>query len=305
MRKAVDAVLYVGLMLTGVGLVRSGLLPGWLMSPVIALFLGFLVSLYFEGTKRSVIRGLSLAIAFLLTGKLWSLGGVLIGIGLVLRSVGLERGSVKVVGLGEGLVVAGVFPFLPAELSPVPILAGAFLVLGYLLSERIEELKGSVLGFALLGGGVGAYLSVRNYLLRVNPKLALYSEWIALVVALVGAIGIAAGRGEKPEEYLEELLAERPRMRLPADERIEKAVREFLVGGRKAELLSYVAFYGSRTFGSREELLRLIEKLSEYEPKRPGILTPLWLRRSILKKELERREKLVREIFDALKGGLR
>ncbi|WP_457743131.1 hypothetical protein [Thermococcus sp.] len=305
MRKAVDAILYLGLMLTGVGLAESGILPRWTIFPIIVLFLGFLVSLYFDGAKRGVIRGLFLALAFLLTGKAWSLGGVLIGIGLTLRSVGLERGSLKVVGLGEGLAVVGVFPFLPKGLSTVPVLAGVFLALGYFLSERIEELKESVLGFALLGGGVGAYISLRNYLLQVNPKLVLYSEWIALVVALVGAIGIVAGRGEDPEKYLEELLAERPGIRLPANERIEKAVREFLVKGRKAELLSYVAFYGSRTFGSREELLRLIEKLSEYEPKSSGVLTPIWLRRNILKGELERREKLVREIFEALKEGLR
>jgi small basic protein len=197
-------------------------------------------------------------------------------------------------------MLGGVAFLLPGSIRPVALLGALFLLLGYLLAWRNPELTGSVLGFGILGALLGAYVSVRPLLAERYPEAVFYAEWLALVVAVAVAVGIVWKRTERPEEYLEDLLAETPSLRIPPEERVERIVREFLLTGRKAELLSYVAFYGSRTFGNREEFKRAIELLSEYEPKRPGPLTPFWLRRRILRNELERRKKLIEELFSLL-----
>ncbi|WP_297498334.1 hypothetical protein [Thermococcus sp.] len=287
---------YAGVALAWAGLVYSGLAPAWSIVPVTIFISSFLISGFFVGKTKLRIRWLGTAFAFLTTGRSWGVGGAVIAIGELLREEGSSEESFLKAGLGESLEIFGTAFIFPVQVAPIPLLAGAFLLVAYALSLRWEELRGSVLAFPVVGGALGLYIIARPYLLRYGHWSIV--EWLALLIAVLFSAGIALNSVHSPEDYMRELLRESKR---PTGE-AEKAVEEFLVEGKRGKLLSYVAFYGSKVTSSRKELLELIGPLADYEARKPGPLTPYWLRKLLLRREFDRRKEIVESIMKKLEG---
>ncbi|WP_246454753.1 hypothetical protein [Thermococcus camini] len=268
------------------------------------LLAGFLVPL-----------GLSTA-ALLIPIPEWRIPLALIsfGTGVALTAPNLEERARVVRGVGVFLALYGLSRTPPLmTYGSVFSYTGAAFLLGYATSELVERypwvevIERNLLGIGALGGVLGLYVSVRGELSESHPELVFYGEWLVLVlgVVLAGSMVYSHVAEHDPERYLLEQWRRHEAKTLerlgPEMMEARRAVEDFVVRGRRGPLVAFVTYYGARLFGDREEFGALISKVADYEGKTVSPLMPLWIRRRYERAELERRERIVKEVFEGLR----
>ena len=274
-----------------------------------ALIVLWLLLALSEVTERhglqDIIRwtGVTLAVS-LLPWKSYRLQGaavvMTIGVAIVsnAKRTGIER-IVRGVGVATFLWGMSTVPAM-AGIKEVFLCAGMAVLGAYTVAEYAKsrewspQADASIVPAGILGGLSGLYLDFGGELVKGHPSLAFYGRWLSLagavIVTAVWAYTII------PEEHPEEVITKREGMGITSTWG-EKAIKEFILTGRKAALISYIAYYGRDALPTKEELRRVLSKISEYREYRIPKLMPHWLKKRYAQKEVERRRKLVEEVL--------
>ncbi|NJE43282.1 hypothetical protein E3E32_08715 [Thermococcus sp. GR6] len=295
---------------------------GALVVPSIVLAVFMLAADILESSGKKVeslmirVAGSAATLAFLPPFE-WRTPAALIilGVGTVLLAPHLEKNQRVIRGTGLLLLFYG--------LSQVNVLqtvgntflyAGMALFIGYTIAELgqrgrswADVIERNLVGIGILGGILGLYSSVRGGLSENYPGLVFYGEWLVLVLGVIVAGSMVHSYvGERdPEKYL------LSQWRRHESETIEKlgpelakareAVEDFVVRGKKGPLITFIAYYGARLFDDRTRFESLISRIADYESRKTSILTPIWIKHAYERRELERRMKIVKEVFDELR----
>ncbi|NJE05380.1 hypothetical protein E3E36_04330 [Thermococcus sp. M36] len=219
------------------------------------------------------------------------------------RGAGIFLAMYALSGIGPLLVLGDVFLYAGASVF-VAYLASELSVRGHPWAEMIER---NIIGIGVLGGILGLYVSVRGSLGRSHPELVFYGEWLVMVlgVAAAGAVVYSYIVEKDPEEYLlsqwrrhESRVLEKTGSELA---RAREAVEDFVIRGKRGPLITFITYYGAPLFDDREDFGRLVSKIADYEGKKTSLLTPVWIRRHYERRELERRARIVEEVFGELR----
>lgn len=260
------------------------------------------------------LLGVTLAALFGPTG--WNLPAAMIifGAGIATMAPRLESHSRFIRGAGLFIALYGISRLPPfGAVGSVFSYAGLFLFLGYAVAELggrypwTEPVERNLLGIGALGAIMGLYAAVRGNLSESHPDIVFYGEWLALLLGVVVAGSMVHSYvGEKdPEAYLlsQWRKHEAKTVKKLGPELVEasKAVEDFVVRGRKGPLVAFIAYYGSRLFDDRKRFEALIGKIADYRGRQTSRLTPLWIRHAYERRELERRIRIVEEVFEELR----
>lgn|GEM_PF-2956202 len=270
-----------------------------------------------KGKDRAFLTRLSGAVlAALMLSPGWNLPVALILLGAGVSHTATRRENYRMVARGTGLLLCfyGIsqLPYI-STFGSVFSLTGLFLFLGYLGLELgkgaawTSPIERNLLGLGITGAIIGLYITVRDSLGSKYPSLVFYGEWLALLLAALtaGLIVYSYVSENDPEAYLVSQWRKHKAGTLeklaPEFAEAHSAIEDFVVHGRKGKLIAFIAYYSSRLPTSREQFEAIIRKIADYENRKPSILTPLWIKRLQEKRELERRIKLVNEVFEELR----
>ncbi|WP_226996558.1 hypothetical protein [Thermococcus sp. 5-4] len=291
-----------------------------LMAPV-AVLVAFLVAGEFIAAIRRkneafVTRLLGVTLAALFAPSGWNLPAAMIALGggMAFIAPRLESHSRFIRGAGLLIGLYGISRLPPlAAVGSVFSYAGLFLFLGYSVAELgerypwTEPVERNLLGLGALGAILGLYVAVRGSLSESHPELVFYGEWLVLLLGVIAAGSMVYSYiSEKdPEAYL---LSQWRKHEAKTVEKLGpelseamEAVEDFVVRGKKGPLVAFIAYYGSRLFDDRKRFEALVEKIADYRARQTSRLTPLWIRHAYERRELERRIKIVEEVFDELR----
>ncbi len=214
-------------------------------------------------------------------------------------------------GVGVAVLLLGVSTVpAVAAVKETFLYAGAAFLGAYTVAEYAKsrgwgpKADASIIPAGVLGGLAGLYLDFSVRLMSEYPSLAFYGRWLALTGATV--VAAAWAYALIPEEHPVGITSGWNGSRITSTWG-EEAVREFVLTGRKTDLVSYIAYYGRDALPTREELKRVLSRIEDYSETRIPKLMPRWLKRRYVLKEVERRKKLVEEVLGEidllLKGG--
>ena len=291
-----------------------------LMAPA-AVLVAFLVAGEFIAAIRRkneafVTRLLGVTLAALFAPSEWNLPAAMIALGggMAFIAPRLESHSRFIRGAGLLISLYGVSRLPPlGAIGSVFSYAGLFLFLGYSIAELgerypwTEPVERNLLGLGALGAILGLYVAVRGSLSESHPELVFYGEWLVLLLGVIAAGSMVYSYiSEKdPEEYL---LSQWRKHEAKTVEKLgpelaeaSRAIEDFVVHGRKGPLVAFIAYYGSRLFDDRKRFEALVEKIADYRARQTSRLTPLWIRHAYERRELERRIRIVEEVFEELR----
>ncbi len=272
-----------------------------------------------EGVKGDDLRtllvwvGITLAVALLPWGST-PLRGVAtaatVGMGLIINAGRTGKGRL-INGMGIALLLWGISILHElADVRDALLYAGAAFLGAHMIAEYAKSHKwgpradASIIPIGLLGGFIGLYVDFNGRLMRGYPSLAFYGKWASLAGALV--VAAVWAYSTIPEGHPEKAIKEGSLSKgIPSPR--EEVVREFILSGRKAGLISYIAHYGRDALSTRKDLERVLSKIDDYREARIPKLMPPWLKRAYARREVERRRKIVEEILEEIdllvKGG--
>ncbi|MBP1911805.1 hypothetical protein [Thermococcus stetteri] len=171
--------------------------------------------------------------------------------------------------------------------------------------EYIEKrVRGLVVVFMM----IALYVWGRDYLRELFPQIAFLVD-LALFVVVSLIVVLVVGRyfmgGDLEPFLIGEWERHEARERIMKDDVFKEAgeiIHEFVIRRNKLPLLAYLSYYGSKVYGSPDELMRIIEPLVKYEDTSHSFLTPGWLVKKYERQDMERRIKVVEEIIGRLRG---
>lgn len=291
-----------------------------LMAPVAVLVAFLVVGEFIAAIRRKneafVTRLLGVTLAALFAPSEWNLPAAMIALGggMAFIAPRLESHSRFIRGAGLLIGFYGVSRLPPlGAIGSVFSYAGLFLFLGYSVAELgerypwTEPIERNLLGLSALGAILGLYVAVRGSLSESHPELVFYGEWLVLLLGVIAAGSMVYSYiSEKdPEEYL---LSQWRKHEAKTVEKLgpelaeaSRAIEDFVVHGRKGPLVAFIAYYGSRLFDDRKRFEALVEKIADYKGRQTSRLTPLWIRHTYERRELERRIRIVEEVFEELR----
>ena len=291
-----------------------------LMAPAAVLVAFLVVGEFIAAIRRKneafVTRLLGVTLAALFAPSEWNIPTAMItlGGGMAFIAPRLESHSRFIRGAGLLISLYGVSRLPPlGAIGSVFSYAGLFLFLGYSIAELgerypwTEPVERNLLGLGALGAILGLYVAVRGSLSESHPELVFYGEWLVLLLGVIAAGSMVYSYiSEKdPEEYL---LSQWRKHEAKTVEKLgpelaeaSRAVEDFVVHGRKGPLVAFIAYYGSRLFDDRKRFEALVEKIADYKGRQTSRLTPLWIRHAYERRELERRIRIVEEVFEELR----
>lgn len=280
-------------------------LPGVLRGLGIALFVYFYPSgspynptgFHFQPGLATLIFGSALARAASETPRKFDL--LVRGVGLFVVFFGLS-GLLK--DLGAPAWLSGIVFYLGFAPLIVYVMGfGEALAGGSYIEKRA---KGLTLAFVL----VALYVWGRDYLRVLIPQWAFLID-LALFLVVSVVVLLIVGRYFMSSDIEPFLLGEwekhEARIRIAEDETLREArklIEEFVVRKNKLPLLAYLAYYGSKVYGSPSSLEELLRPLVEYRDTPRSSLTPGWLVRKYEREDMERRIKIVEKIIGRLKA---
>ncbi|NJE60651.1 hypothetical protein E3E51_02610 [Thermococcus sp. 21S7] len=299
--------------------IQRGVLKA-LLTPAVALVLfliaGDVVGAIKGRNEAFALRLLGVTLAALLTPTEWNVPAAMIALGggIATMAPKLESHSRFIRGAGLLIGLYGVSKLPPlGAIGSVFSYAGLFLFLGYSIAELgerypwTEPVERNLLGLGALGAILGLYASLRGSLSESHPGLVFYGEWLVLLLGLIAAGSMVYSYiSEKdPEEYLlsqwRKHEAKTVKKLGPELAEASRAVEDFVVRGKKGPLVAFIAYYGSRLFEDRKRFEALVEKIADYRAKQTSRLTPPWIRHAYERRELERRTRIVEEVFEELR----
>ena len=264
---------------------------------------------FMTGLLGATLAALSIPVEWKVPASMTVLGG-----GIALMTPKLRKHSRFARGLGLLLGLYGLSGIPPLDaVGSVFSYAGLFLFLGYSVAELgerypwTEPVERNLLGLGALGAILGLYAAVRGSLSESHPELVFYGEWLVLLLGVItaGSMVYSYISEKDPEKYL---LSQWKKHEAKTVERLgpelaeaSRAVEDFVVRGRKGPLLTFIAYYGSRLFDDRKRFGALVEKIADYRERQTSRLTPLWIRHAYERRELERRIRIVEEVFEELR----
>lgn len=291
-----------------------------LMAPAAVLVAFLVVGEFIAAIRRKneafVTRLLGVTLAALFAPSEWNIPTAMIALGggMAFIAPRLESHSRFIRGAGLLISLYGVSRLPPlGAIGSVFSYAGLFLFLGYSIAELgerypwTEPVERNLLGLGALGAILGLYVAVRGSLSESHPELVFYGEWLVLLLGVIAAGSMVYSYiSEKdPEEYL---LSQWRKHEAKTVEKLgpelaeaSRAVEDFVVHGRKGPLVAFIAYYGSRLFDDRKRFEALVEKIADYKGRQTSRLTPLWIRHAYERRELERRIRIVEEVFEELR----
>ncbi|WP_370456686.1 hypothetical protein [Thermococcus sp. MAR1] len=285
---------------------------------VLALFLtaGDVVGAIKGENEAFALRLLGVTLAALFLPAEWNVlaAMIVLGAGTVIIAPKLEGHPRFVRGAGLLIGLYGVSRLPPlGAMGSVFSYAGLFLFLGYSIAELgerhpwTEPVERNLLGLGALGAILGLYTAVRGSLSESHPELVFYGEWLVLLLGVIvaGSMVYSYVNEKDPEAYLlsqwRKHKAKTVKKLGPELAEASKAVEDFVVRGKKAALVAFIAYYGARLFDDRKKFEALIGKIADYKGRQTSRLTPLWIRHAYEKRELERRIRIVEEVFEELR----
>lgn len=298
---------------------QRGELEALLMpAAVLALFLiaGDVAGAIKGENEAFALRLLGVTLSTLLMPTEWNIPAAMIvfGGGTAAIAPKLEGHSRFIRGAGLLIGLYGVSRLPPiGAMGSVFSYAGLFLFLGYAVAELgerypwTEPIERNLLGLGALGAILGLYVAVRGSLSQSHPEIVFYGEWLVLLLGVIaaGSIVYSYVSEKDPEAYLlsqwRKHEAKTVKKLGPELSEAMEAVEDFVVRGRKAALVAFIAYYGSRLFDDRKRFEALIGKIADYKTRQTSRLTPLWIRHAYERRELERRTKIVEEVFEELR----
>ncbi|WP_297092979.1 hypothetical protein [Thermococcus sp.] len=298
---------------------QRGELEALLMpTAVLALFLiaGDVAGAIKGENEAFALRLLGVTLSALLMPTEWNIPAAMIvfGGGMAAIAPKLEGHSRFIRGAGLLIGLYGVSRLPPiGAMGSVFSYAGLFLFLGYAVAELgerypwTEPIERNLLGLGALGAILGLYVAVRGSLSQSHPEVVFYGEWLVLLLGVIaaGSMVYSYVSEKDPEAYLlsqwRKHEAKTVKKLGPELSEAMEAVEDFVVRGRKAALVAFIAYYGSRLFDDRKRFEALIGKIADYKARQTSRLTPLWIRHAYERRELERRTKIVEEVFEELR----
>ncbi len=298
---------------------QRGELEALLMpAAVLALFLiaGDVAGAIKGENEAFALRLLGVTLSALLMPTEWNIPAAMIvfGGGTAAIAPKLESHSRFIRGAGLLIGLYGVSRLPPiGAMGSVFSYAGLFLFLGYAVAELgerypwTEPIERNLLGLGALGAILGLYVAVRGSLSQSHPEIVFYGEWLVLLLGVIaaGSMVYSYVSEKDPEAYLlsqwRKHEAKTVKKLGPELSEAMEAVEDFVVRGRKAALVAFIAYYGSRLFDDRKRFETLIGKIADYKARQTSRLTPLWIRHAYERRELERRAKIVEEVFEELR----
>ncbi len=285
---------------------------------IIALFLtaGDVAGAIKGSNEAFALRLLGVTLAALFLPTEWNVPAAMIvfGAGTSVMAPKLESHPRFIRGAGLLIGLYGVSRLPPlGAIGSVFSYAGLFLFLGYSIAELgerypwTEPVERNLLGLGALGAILGLYTAVRGSLSESHPEIVFYGEWLVLLLGVIAAGSMVYSYiSEKdPEAYLlsqwRKHEAKTVKKLGPELAEASKAVEDFVVRGKKAALVAFIAYYGSRLFDDRKRFEALIGKIADYRGRQTSRLTPLWIRHAYERRELERRIRIVEEVFEELR----
>ncbi|CUX77933.1 hypothetical protein CHITON_1154 [Thermococcus chitonophagus] len=236
------------------------------------------------------------------------ISAISIGISLFYIAPNLPEGIAFLLqGLGLGIPMY-LLSNVIEPLRPMFHYASILTVLGYTLAslEGFRILKGSVFrenvkAFPIAGLLFGAYSVDISNLGVVGFLLRLFSLILSLyLISSLALLGISKKSEEEVIVGNLDIKFFEKSFEDPMLKEAEDAVKEFIVKGDKAPIITYIAFYGAQAGLSRERIEEIIRPILNYRRREYSILTPKWWKVMMEKREVKRREELIKGILRRL-----
>ncbi len=255
---------------------QRGELEALLMpAAVLALFLiaGDVAGAIKGENEAFALRLLGVTLSTLLMPTEWNIPAAMIvfGGGTAAIAPKLESHSRFIRGAGLLIGLYGVSRLPPiGAMGSVFSYAGLFLFLGYAVAELgerypwTEPIERNLLGLGALGAILGLYVAVRGSLSQSHPEIVFYGEWLVLLLGVIaaGSMVYSYVSEKDPEAYLlsqwRKHEAKTVKKLGPELSEAMEAVEDFVVRGRKAALVAFIAYYGSRLFDDNRDIRREI-----------------------------------------------
>ncbi|BAA29402.1 hypothetical protein [Pyrococcus horikoshii] len=161
-----------------------------------------------------------------------------------------------------------------------------------------ENLKGMI----IIGGLLG--------IIKVNPfkgylGFAINSISLLLILGITGLIVTSIPSKKAKEEVIVGRLKHEVRLNVSVDEiyrEAKLALDDFILHGKKEKIVAFLTYYGIKSGLSLNKIEEIIAPIVNYEGRKYSVLSPSWFIRLMEKKEIERRKKIVEEVFRRMNG---